>query len=106
MYETAIDAVVQAGIMTGYGNDIFRPDGVLTRYEMSVVLQRVFQLKENENSAENFKDIPNGHWAKGYVKALVDNKISKGDGKGIFRDNFVTREQYAQFLYNAIKEIK
>ncbi|WP_142331775.1 NEAT domain-containing leucine-rich repeat protein [Bacillus thuringiensis] len=105
MYETAIDAVVQAGIMTGYGNDIFRPDGVLTRYEMSVVLQRVFQLKENENSAENFKDIPNGHWAKGYVKALVDNKISKGDGEGNFLgDNFVTREQYAQFLYNAIKK--
>ena len=46
MYETAIDAVVQAGIMTGYGNGMFRPDGVLTRYEMSVVLQRVFQLKE------------------------------------------------------------
>lgn len=77
MYETAIDAVVQAGIMTGYGNGMFRPAGVLTRYEMSVVLQRVFQLKENENSAENFKDVPNGHWAKGYVKALVDNKISK-----------------------------
>ncbi|WP_100619534.1 NEAT domain-containing leucine-rich repeat protein [Bacillus cereus] len=105
MYETAIDAVVQAGIMTGYGNGMFRPDGVLTRYEMSVVLQRVFQLKENENSAENFKDIPNDHWAKGYVKALVDNKISKGDGEGNFLgDNFVTREQYAQFLYNAIKK--
>ncbi|MEH6934807.1 NEAT domain-containing leucine-rich repeat protein [Bacillus sp. JJ783] len=103
MYEKAIDAVVQAGIMTGYGNDKFRPDGVLTRYEMSVVLQRVFQLKENENSVESFKDVPSGHWAEGYVKALVDNKVSKGDGKGDFLgDDFVTREQYAQFLYNAI----
>ncbi|MEK4889915.1 NEAT domain-containing leucine-rich repeat protein [Bacillus sp. FSL M7-0996] len=103
MYEKAIDAVVQAGIMTGYGNDKFRPDGVLTRYEMSVVLQRVFQLKENENSVESFKDVPSGHWAEGYVKALVDNKVSKGDGKGNFSgDDFVTREQYAQFLYNAI----
>ncbi|MED1268853.1 NEAT domain-containing leucine-rich repeat protein [Bacillus mycoides] len=103
MYEKAIDAVVQAGIMTGYGNDKFRPDGVLTRYEMSVVLQRTFQLKENENSVESFKDVPSGHWAEGYVKALVDNKVSKGDGKGNFSgDDFVTREQYAQFLYNAI----
>ncbi|QWG85675.1 NEAT domain-containing leucine-rich repeat protein [Bacillus mycoides] len=103
MYEKAIDAVVQAGIMTGYGNDKFRPDGVLTRYEMAVVLQRVFQLKENENSVECFKDVPSGHWAEGYVKALVDNKVSKGDGKGNFSgDDFVTREQYAQFLYNAI----
>ncbi|MEK5122350.1 NEAT domain-containing leucine-rich repeat protein [Bacillus sp. FSL R9-9492] len=103
MYEKAIDAVVQAGIMTGYGNDKFRPDGVLTRYEMAVVLQRVFQLKENENSVDSFKDVPSGHWAEGYVKALVDNKVSKGDGKGNFSgDDFVTREQYAQFLYNAI----
>ncbi|MET7017181.1 NEAT domain-containing leucine-rich repeat protein [Bacillus mycoides] len=103
MYEKAIDAVVQAGIMTGYGNDKFRPDGVLTRYEMAVVLQRVFQLKENENSVESFKDVPSGHWAEGYVKALVDNKVSKGGGKGNFSgDDFVTREQYAQFLYNAI----
>ncbi|WP_002149635.1 NEAT domain-containing leucine-rich repeat protein [Bacillus cereus] len=103
MYEAAIDAVVQAGIMTGYGNDKFRPDGVLTRYEMSVILQRVFQLKGNENSVESFKDVPSGHWAEGHVKALADNNISKGDGNGNFLgDDFVTREQYAQFLYNAI----
>ena len=104
MYEKAIDAVAQAGIMTGDGNGKFRPDGVLTRYEMSVVLQKVFQLKANENNVESFKDVPTGHWAEGYVKALVDNNISKGDGKGNFSgDDFVTREQYAQFLYNAIK---
>ncbi|WP_242212734.1 NEAT domain-containing leucine-rich repeat protein [Bacillus cereus group sp. BfR-BA-01383] len=103
MYEGAIEAVTQAGIMTGDGNGTFRPDGVLTRYEMSVVLQKVFQLKENKNSVEGFKDVPKGHWAEGYVKALADNDISKGDGKGNFLgDDFVTREQYAQFLYNAI----
>ncbi|TCJ83488.1 UNVERIFIED_ORG: internalin A [Bacillus cereus] len=102
-YEGAIEAVAQAGIMTGYDNGQFRPDGVLTRYEMSVVLQKVFQLKGNEKSIESFIDVPTGHWAEGYVKALADNNISKGDGKGNFLgDDFVTREQYAQFLYNAI----
>ncbi len=104
-YEGAIESVAQAGIMTGYDNGQFRPDGVLTRYEMSVVLQKVFQLKGNEKSVESFTDVPKGHWAEGYVKALADNNISKGDGKGNFLgDDFVTREQYAQFLYNAIKK--
>ncbi|HFU7055185.1 TPA: NEAT domain-containing leucine-rich repeat protein [Bacillus cereus] len=103
MYEGAIEAVTQAGIMTGDGDGTFRPDGVLTRYEMSVVLQKLFQLKEIEKSVVSFKDVPKGHWAEGYVKALADNNISKGDGKGNFLgDDFVTREQYAQFLYNAI----
>ncbi|SCM92972.1 Uncharacterized protein BCF24048_01359 [Bacillus cereus] len=102
-YEGAIEAVAQAGIMTGYDNGQFRPDGVLTRYEMSVVLQKVFQLNGNEKSVESFIDVPTGHWAEGYVKTLADNNISKGDGKGNFLgDDFVTREQYAQFLYNAI----
>ncbi|WP_439022838.1 NEAT domain-containing leucine-rich repeat protein [Bacillus thuringiensis] len=103
MYEGAIEAVAQAGIMTGDGNGKFRPDGVLTRYEMSVVLQKVFQLKGNGNTVESFKDVPKDHWAEGYVKALADNNISKGDGKGNFLgDDFVKREEYAQFLYNAI----
>lgn len=103
MYEGAIEAVAQAGIMTGDGNGKFRPDGVLTRYEMSVVLQKVFQLKGNGNTVGSFKDVPKGHWAEGYVKALADNNISKGDGKGNFLgDDFVKREEYAQFLYNAI----
>ncbi|WP_242309994.1 NEAT domain-containing leucine-rich repeat protein [Bacillus cereus group sp. BfR-BA-01331] len=105
MFEQDIATVAQAGIMQGDGTGKFRPEGVLTRYEMSVVLQKVFQLNENENNLENFTDVPTGHWAEGYVKALVDNNISKGDGNGNFLgDDFVTREQYAQFLYKAIKK--
>ncbi|MEK7017553.1 NEAT domain-containing leucine-rich repeat protein [Bacillus sp. FSL R9-9410] len=105
MFEQDIATVAQAGIMQGDGTGKFRPEGVLTRYEMSVVLQKLFQLKENENNLENFTDVPTGHWAKGYVKVLVDNNISKGDGNGNFLgDDFVTREQYAQFLYKAIKK--
>ncbi|OJE49201.1 internalin [Bacillus proteolyticus] len=105
MFEQDIATVAQARIMQGDGTGKFRPEGVLTRYEMSVVLQKVFQLKANESNLENFKDVPTGHWAEGYVKALEDNNISKGDGNGNFLgDNFVTREQYAQFLYNAIKK--
>ncbi|MES5895201.1 MULTISPECIES: NEAT domain-containing leucine-rich repeat protein [Bacillus cereus group] len=105
MFEQDIATVAQAGIMQGDGTGKFRPEGVLTRYEMSVVLQKVFQLKENKNNVGNFTDVPTGHWAEGYVKALVDNNISKGDGNGNFSgDAFVTREQYAQFLYKAIKK--
>lgn len=75
------------------------------------VIQNMVESKENNTSKEDekieavveFKDVPIGHWAEGYVKALADNNISKGDGKGNFLgDDFVTREQYAQFLYNAI----
>lgn len=89
--------------MKGDDTGKFRPDRVLTRYELSVVLQKVFQLKEAGNNKVNYKDVPTGHWAEGYVKALADNNISKGDGKGNFLGNdFVAREQYAQFIYNAM----
>ncbi|KFN02605.1 NEAT domain-containing leucine-rich repeat protein [Bacillus clarus] len=103
MFEKDIDRVAQAGIMQGDGTSKFRPDDVLTRYEMSVVLQKMFKFKVDEKKHARFTDVPVDHWAAAYVKALSDNNISKGDGAGNFLGNdLVTREQYAQFLYNAM----
>lgn len=51
---------------------------------INVQNQKVFQLKEADNNKVNDKDVPTGRWAEGYVKALADNNISKGDGKGNF----------------------
>ncbi len=46
----------QAGIMTGDGTGTFRPDDVLTRYEMAVILQKAFHLESKEQG--KFKDVP------------------------------------------------
>ncbi|ARZ63367.1 MULTISPECIES: S-layer homology domain-containing protein [Bacillus cereus group] len=101
MFEKDIKAIAQAGIMTGDGTGTFRPDDVLTRYEMAVILQKAFHLESKEQG--KFKDVPKGHWAYEAVNTLRSNRIAQGDEAGHFNGNtFVKREQYAQFFYNAI----
>ncbi|GAB6559513.1 S-layer homology domain-containing protein [Bacillus mobilis] len=101
MFEKDIKAIAQAGIMKGDGTGTFRPDDVLTRYEMAVVLQKAFHLELKGQG--NFKDVPKGHWAYESVNAVRGNRIAQGDESGNFIGNtIVKREQYAQFLYNAI----
>lgn len=101
MFEKDIKAIVQAGIMTGDGTGAFRPDDALTRYEMAVVLQKHFNY--NQKDKNNFKDVPQDHWAYKFVNTLRSNRISYGDEAGNYNGNtLVKREEYAQFLYNAI----
>ncbi|GIX59103.1 S-layer protein [Bacillus paranthracis] len=101
MFEKDIKAIAQAGIMTGDGTGAFRPDDALTRYEMAVVLQKAFQLQSKGQN--NFKDVPQDHWAYKFVNTLRSNRISYGDEAGNYNGNtLVKREEYAQFLYNAI----
>jgi hypothetical protein len=51
----------------------------------------------------NFNDVPTNSWAKDAISAVQSNHIAAGVGEGKFApDMKVTREQYAQFLYNAI----
>lgn len=101
MFEKDIKAIAKAGIMTGDGTGTFRPDDVLTRYEMAVILQRAFHLEFKGQN--NFKDVPQDHWAYTFVNTLRSNRISYGDEAGNYNGNtLVKREEYAQFLYNAI----
>lgn len=70
---------------------------------MAQVLTRAFGLQVQ--GPAGFKDVPKGHWAENAINAVGSNGISVGDGKGNFAPNMkVTREQYAQFLFNSMFE--
>ncbi|PFO74452.1 S-layer homology domain-containing protein [Bacillus cereus] len=101
MFEKEILALNKAGIMNGFGNGKFGPDNVLTREQLAVVLTKAFNFKAT--STTTFKDVDKNYWATNAISALQENKISTGTGDNMFEPNsIVTREQYAQFLYNAI----
>ncbi|MDM5426576.1 S-layer homology domain-containing protein [Bacillus mycoides] len=101
MFPFEVLAVTELGIFTGDENGNFRPKATLTRAEMAQVLTRAFGLKVQ--GPAGFKDVPKGHWAENAINAVGSNGISVGDGKGNFAPNMkVTREQYAQFLFNSM----
>ncbi|MGN4444980.1 S-layer homology domain-containing protein [Bacillus cereus group sp. MYBK79-1] len=103
MFPFEVLAVTELGIFTGDEKGNFRPKDTLTRAEMAQVLTRAFGLEVK--GPAKFKDVPKGHWAENAINAVGSNGISVGDGKGNFAPNMkVTREQYAQFLFNAMFE--
>lgn len=103
MFPFEVLAVTELGIFTGDENGNFRPKATLTRAEMAQVLTRAFGLEVKGTAG--FKDVPKGHWAENAINAVGSNGISVGDGKGNFAPNMkVTREQYAQFLFNSMFE--
>ena len=70
--ETAIEAVKDAGIMTGYADGTFRPDAVMNRAE---ALMTLFRLKGRDTSGteyvRNFSDVPRGEWFADAVNMAV-----------------------------------
>ncbi|KOS29150.1 N-acetylmuramoyl-L-alanine amidase [Bacillus anthracis] len=101
MFPEEILALTKMGIFKGDEKGKFRPKDSLTRAEMAQILKNAFKFKVKEK--HTFNDVPKTHWAKNAISAVQSNGIAAGKGEGKFDPNkVVTREQYAQFLYNAM----
>ncbi|KFN02459.1 N-acetylmuramoyl-L-alanine amidase [Bacillus clarus] len=101
MFPNEILALTEMGIFKGDDKGNFRPKASLTRAEMAVVLHKAFKLEIKAN--HTFNDVDPNSWAKDAISALQSNGIATGDGTGRFNPTGVlTREEYAQFLYNAM----
>ncbi|KOS29742.1 S-layer protein [Bacillus anthracis] len=101
MFLEEILALTKMGIFKGDEKGNFRPKDSLTRAEMAQIITKAFKFKVKKK--HTFKDVPKDHWAKDAISAVQSNHITAGTGDGKFEPNIVvTREQYAQFLYNAV----
>ena len=99
-YYAYIAALVDAGIIKGYEDDTFKPNGNLTRAHIAQMLVVGFGLEEEKLSNLPFKDINNKQWYAHYIQTLFTNKITTGKTATTFEPNaFVTRGQAAAFIY-------
>lgn len=98
-YHEGVDFVVRNGIMQGVGDDLFQPNGTLTRAQLVTTLYRMAEEPEVEGSSA-FADVDMEQY---YGKAVVwaaDNGIAKGVSATAFAPHApVTREQMVTFLY-------
>lgn len=98
-----IATAVDEGIMEGKGNGKFDPYGKLTRGEMAKILVNAYQLTGSTDN--EFTDVPDGYWAKPYIKTLVANEITLGYSNGTFRPwNDLTRLHFTLFIYRYINQ--
>ncbi|AQQ54250.1 C40 family peptidase [Planococcus lenghuensis] len=96
-----INAVAEAGIVYGRGDGTFDPEDPITRAEITVILNRAFDLQMTGSSVA-FSDI-SGHWAESDILIVASNGLAKGDGSGVFNpESNATRAEFSLFVYRAL----
>ncbi|MFB4165734.1 S-layer homology domain-containing protein [Alteribacillus sp. JSM 102045] len=97
-YYDEIAAMYEEGWM-GLGDEGFRPDEMLTRGQMALVLQRAYDLPVEETEAE-YRDVSEDHWAYEGIAAITVAGIADGyEEDNTFRaSNPTTRAQLTVFL--------
>lgn len=94
--ETEMRAVVEKGIMNGYGNGVYKPGDQVTRGQFATFLYRALNLPSGSG---NFTDVASSsELAKGIYSAYQAGIVS-GYGNGKFGPNDpITREQMAAMI--------
>lgn len=87
------------GILSGFSDGSFRPDGTLTRAEAAKMVALAKGLTPSSVGVQAFSDVPTGYWAYGMIQAAVKTGLLKGYGDGTFRPNAsITRAEAAAIL--------
>lgn len=90
-YNNAISTLTNAGILDGYEDGTFRPNGNITRAEFATIAVRFFDL--TYEGEDLFPDIAN-HWAREYINQAASAGFVNGYEDGTFRpDNPITRAE-------------
>lgn len=87
-----VDRVVAAGIMQGYPDGTFQPEGQITRAEFAKVAVLTWQEKTGQELPEvavenKFSDVKADGWYVENIQNAVTLELMKGDAEGTFRPN-------------------
>ncbi|MCJ8013651.1 discoidin domain-containing protein [Paenibacillus sp. KQZ6P-2] len=99
-----IEKAVQKGIVNGYPDGTFRPNGAVTRAEFAAMLVRALKLQGSGGSV-TFSDKDDiGAWAKTAVAHAVESGIINGYEDGTFRPNAsINRGEMVSMVARALK---
>lgn len=94
-----IEYLAVRGILSGKGNNLFDPEGKVTRAEFVTMLANLAGADVSKTSSAGFADVEKGAWYEGYINWAVASKIVSGYGDKLFGPaDPITREQMAVML--------
>ncbi len=83
--------LVSRGVITGYGDGSFRPNGIVTRAEWAAIMVRAANIPSGSSNAA-YPDMANSHWANKYINAAKSYMTSFENGKSFRPDIAILRE--------------
>ncbi|VDN47967.1 conserved exported protein of unknown function [Petrocella atlantisensis] len=89
-FEVTVGKLKAVGIMEGYPDGTFKPEGEITRAEfakIAVVALGLGDAAEVSRGVTKFPDVPSTHWATGYINLAVNRGILVGYPDGSFQPN-------------------
>jgi hypothetical protein len=98
-----VAACVDAGVVSGYDDGLYRPTANVTRDQMAVYVSRAVAGGDADvppgPSSPSFSDVPTTHWAYRHVEFAVDQGIVQGYAGGDYQPgSTVTRDQMAVYI--------
>lgn len=101
-YYKPIAALVNAGIIQGYPDGAFKPNGTLTRAHMSKMIVLGYNLEEGKQIDHPFEDVEQVSEYAGYIQTLFNEDITTGTTATTFSPGAqVRRGQLTAFVLRA-----
>jgi hypothetical protein len=101
-FEDAVNVLTELGVVSGYPDGTYKPDNIVTRAEMAVIVVRALGLADYANGTAKFSDMA-GHWSNPYVAYATSLGVIAGYPDGTFKpDATVTYDEAATMLVAAL----
>lgn len=102
-YESSVVHLLEKDIITGYLDQTFRPNNVVSRAEAVTMIGRALEI-EPSVTVSSYSDVPNGSFANGFIEEATKSGWITGYTDQTFRpSSSVTRGDIATMLYRAFK---
>ncbi|PKM49169.1 MAG: hypothetical protein CVV02_17295 [Firmicutes bacterium HGW-Firmicutes-7] len=101
-YEVAVSKLKAIGVMEGYPDGSFQPEGEITRAEFAKIAVVAMGLGDAANASKGntkFPDVNGTHWASGYINLAVNTGLLKGYPDGTYKpENKMTNAEGISIL--------
>jgi hypothetical protein len=98
-----IKRAYNAGYISGFPDNTFRPDELVTREQFAYILYKLYDLAEEQEIKSISDKNSIAEWSWKAIERVVANGLMKGYEDGSFRSlNRITRAEGAVALYNVI----
>lgn|GEM_PF-3389140 len=94
-----IETATARGVISGYGDETFRPDDYVSRAQVAKMIVRSRSWPTRATSTVTLCDVPSSHWARDYIMVAIERGVFTGYGDGCFKpDEPATRAQLAKVV--------